>query len=160
MDSPSLVWISSVSSTTTQGPSASPLSITKVWLLGKGQPPQMGQPPVADGIHRQYGYFTKTFEDSSWLGRRILHPSNLALKWVMQRVEVRDYSISRAVDMAASLCSVAANSCNPCGPGSGYTVTVEAVATLVAFSQAVLRAELGGASGHTKDAFLWFLRLI
>ena len=60
----------------------------------------------------------------------------------MQRVEVRDYSISRAVDMAASLCSVAANSCNPCGPGSGYTVTVEAVATLVAFSQAVLRLNL------------------
>lgn len=51
----------------------------------------------------------------------------------MQRVEVRDYSISRAVDMAASLCSVAAKSCNPCGPGSGYTVTVEAVATLVSF---------------------------
>lgn len=77
----------------------------------------------------------------------------------MQRVEVRDYSISRAVDMPASLCSVAANSCNPCGPGLDCVVTVEAATMLVSFSQAVLRHEFGGASGHTKGAFLWFLRL-
>ena len=69
----------------------------------------------------------------------------------MQRVEGRDYSISRAVDMAA-------NSCNPCGPGSGCVVTVEATMS-VSFSQAVVRPEFGGASGHTKGAFLCFLRL-
>ena len=142
----------------TQGPSASPLSITKIWLLGKGEPPQMGQPSVADGIHRHYRYFKKPFDDRSWLGKRILYPSNLNQKWVMQRVEGRDYSISRAVDMPASLCSVAANSCNPCGPGSGCVVTVEATMS-VSFSQAVVRPEFGGASGHTKGAFLCFLRL-
>lgn len=76
----------------------------------------------------------------------------------MQRVEVGDYSIARAVDMAASLRSVAANSCNPCGP-AGYTVTVEVATVLVSLSQAILRPEFGGASGHTKGAFLWFLRL-
>ena len=98
---------------TNQGPSASPSPITKVWLLGKGEPPQMGQPSVADDIRRQYRYFKKPSDGGSWLGKQIFYPSSLNLQWVMQRVRVRDYTIPGTVEVAAASLYSGSSSSNP-----------------------------------------------